>query len=112
MRYADAVSSGRYVHMHTHTHTHTHTHIHIIWGKSTVVTGSGYYVCITNVCDHYHPQTPNCFSFLKPNVLIYPHLHMSSTEQSIGQVLAESGFCTYSAVSVENTGEEDTVSTH
>ena len=83
MRMQSAVGA-MYTCMHTHTHTHTHTHV--IWGKSTVVTGSGYYVCVTNVCDHYHPQTPNCFSFFKPNILIYPHLHMSSTEQSIGQL--------------------------
>ena len=89
-----------------YTHTHTHTHTHVIWGKSTAVSGSGV------LCDHYHPQTPNCFSFFKPKVLIFPHLHMSSTEQSIGQVLTESGFCTYSADSAENTEEEDTLSTH
>ena len=84
-------------------YTHTDTHI---WRKSAVVTGSRV------LCDHYHPQTPNCFSFFKPEVLIYPHLHVNSTEQSIGQVLTESDFCTYSAVSAENPEEEDMLSTH
>lgn len=66
------------------------------------------------LCGYHHSGDPSHFSFFKPKIPTCPHplSPMTSSEQSIREVLLESGLCTKSTVFTENAEEEDMLLTH